>query len=281
MAIETKISWSDATHNFWTGCRKISPECAYCYAERWSKRTGRDFNKVIRTKNFDAPLRWKEPRVIFTCSLYDFFLDGADQWRDDAWEVIRKANWHKWLILSKRWNRIGHPFSHVPWLLDKTDPWPHVFFGASAGNQRMLEFQLPQMLAIPAAGYFVSAEPLLGPLDFFHVNETTGFTFNALSKKVGISFRGRGLDAVIVGGESGGPEYRRLVWPHECGAGYSEDCLFEGRKWEPKPDALAWVRSIRDQCLDASVTFLFKQWGGPRPDSGGAMLDGREWKGMP
>src|SRR5262245_36492902 len=98
MGVESKISWTDATHNFWYGCRKVSPECARCYAERWAKRVGRDFGTVTRIKDFAAPIRWKEPKVIFTCSLSDFFIEEGDRWRDEAWEVIRQAPQHKWLI---------------------------------------------------------------------------------------------------------------------------------------------------------------------------------------
>jgi len=267
----TKISWATSSHNFWYGCQKVSPECAYCYAERWAKRTGRDFANVTRVKDFTAPLRWPEPKVIFTCSLSDFFVKEADAWREEAWEVIRKAYWHTWLILSKRWSRVI-PEADIPWVKEKTAPWPHVVLGASAGNQRMLDWQLPLMHRVPAARYFLSAEPLLGPIDLSKWMDACAYGHRPERAKV---------DCVIVGGESGGPEYRRLVRPHECAAALRRDCLFDGHKWEPKPTALQWVRSIRDQCADAGVTFHLKQWGGPKPDSGGAMLDGREWRQFP
>lgn len=90
------------------------------------------------------------------------------------------------------------------------------------------------------------------------------------------------VDWCIAGGESGGPEHRRLV---EQGYSFSDKSgLYldeRGRTWYPKPVALSWVRSLRDQCVAAGVPFFFKQYGGPKPTSGGRMLDGVTWDEMP
>lgn len=61
MAKETKIEWADATWNPWYGCSKVSPACDNCYAEKWAKRSGRDFSKLTRAADatFYAPLKWK------------------------------------------------------------------------------------------------------------------------------------------------------------------------------------------------------------------------------
>ena len=267
----TKISWATSSHNFWYGCQKVSPECAYCYAERWAKRTGRDFANVTRVKDFTAPLRWPEPKVIFTCSLSDFFVKEADTWRDEAWEVIRKAYWHTWLILSKRWDRVLANPDFIPWNKQRGGIWPNVWLGVSAGNQRMLKQRMEEMTyATGAAKTFLSAEPLLGDLglgNYLYTRLQTGDGNYPLHK----------LDLVIVGGESGGPEHRALVYRNE-----SSHVWDNGRvTYRPKPRALEWVRSIRDQCEAAGVAFHFKQWGGPKPDSAGAMLDGREWREFP
>ncbi|HCS46805.1 MAG TPA: hypothetical protein DIW61_00535, partial [Candidatus Aminicenantes bacterium] len=86
----------------------------------------------------------------------------------------------------------------------------------------------------------------------------------------------RALDWVIVGGESGGPPERALAQPTTGTARWAA----KGRPC--KEDApLQWVRAIRDQCQAAGVAFHFKQWGGPRPKSGGRLLDGREWNEFP
>ena len=89
----TKIQWTDATVNFWTECKKVSDGCKYCYMYRDKERYGQEPTSILRTSDntFDKALKWKEPKLIFTCSWSDFFIDEADQWRDDAWEVIRKT----------------------------------------------------------------------------------------------------------------------------------------------------------------------------------------------
>lgn len=284
MADITKIEWTDATYNPWYACHKVSPGCANCYMDRWAKRSGRDPEKVTRAKDatFYAPLKWKEPKVIFTCSLSDFFIEEADPWRDDAWKVIADTPQHTYLILTKRPERIK-PFLPGWLLIEKKWPWPHVRLGVSAENQYWLDKRLPELLKIPAAGYFVSAEPLLAPLDFgfdgmeeppddWHGKETERYFWHSRICQSYCDyacggFWGSKLDAVIVGGESGGPKHRRLVR-------LKRD--FGLPRWEPKPSALEWVRLIRDQCEKAGVKFILKQWGGPRPESGGKILNGKE-----
>lgn len=269
MAKETKISWCEATWNPWYGCHKVSPGCANCYAERWAKRSDRDFEQITKAKDATlyAPLKWKEPRVIFTCSLSDFFIEGAELWRNEAWEVIHQTPHHIYLILTKRpelalgripWHRKLVHTAGQSFITENS--WPHVRLGVSAENQYWLDRRLPEILKIPAAGYFVSAEPLLGPVDF--------------SRRLG---RVSNIQAVIAGGESGGPEHRSLVKKPKAdhGGPHSESW------WLPTDEALRWVRAIRDQCAAAGVKFILKQWGGPRPDSGGRLLDGKTHDGYP
>ena len=248
MGERTKISWATSTWNPWYGCHKVSPGCAYCYMDRWAIRSGRDPEKVTRAKDstFYAPLHWKESQIIFTCSLSDFFIEEADQWRANAWKVIKDTPQHIYLILTKRIQR------------RLFIPFPNVRLGISVENQYWLNKRLPELFQISAAGYFISAEPLLGPLNF---TEAIADWWESNYK----------LEQIIVGGESGGPKYRRLVYEWQSSPG----------RLDPKPRALEWVHSIRDQCLGAGINFFFKQWGGPRPESGGHLLDGREYQAMP
>lgn len=198
MAETTEIGWTDATWNPWMGCDKVSPGCAHCYMFRDQERYGRDPSKVVRSKTkFTEPLKWAEPRRIFTCSWSDWFHPDADQWRDEAWEVIRQTPQHTYQILTKRPERAS---LHLPkdWGLG----WENVWLGTSVENQRWahrIDF-LPL-----SAGRFVSAEPLLGPLD--------------LSTRIHL------LSWVIVGGESG-PEARPmdLAWAREI----REQCRVAG-----------------------------------------------------
>src|SRR5690349_7168633 len=109
MADKTKIQWADSTVNFWHGCHKVSEGCKFCYMFRDKQRYGQDPEIVVRAKaaSFDKALHWKDPRRIFTCSWSDFFIEDADAWRADAWEIIRHTPQPTWLILTKRPERIA------------------------------------------------------------------------------------------------------------------------------------------------------------------------------
>lgn len=190
MGEQTGIGWTNATWNPWMGCTRVSPGCAHCYMFRDMARYGRDPNVVTRSKTkFAEPLRWKTPRRVFTCSWSDWFHEGADAWRDEAWEIIRRTPHLTYQILTKRPERIE---AHLPWGA-YGDPWPNVWLGVSVENQRHA-YRASLLATIPAAVRFVSAEPLLSAV-----------TFPASTLKA--------LGWVIVGGESG-PEHRgaNLDW---------------------------------------------------------------------
>jgi protein gp37 len=136
---ETKISWAHATVNFWTGCNHVSAECEGCYADTLLTRTGRDFTTLALTQTWsDAyevdkdAAREGGTKIIFTCSLSDFFHLQADRWRGDAWNVIRDCQHVHWLVLTKRPERIrdhlpadwGEHFPHVCWVSQLVAPTP-------------------------------------------------------------------------------------------------------------------------------------------------------------
>ena len=110
----SNINWTDHTWNPWVGCRHVSVECDHCYADFLvSKRMGRDFGAVTRTKTWRDPIKWnaRAPELqaklgrrvrIFCASLTDFFIQDADEWRDEAWQVIRDCPNLDFLILTKR-----------------------------------------------------------------------------------------------------------------------------------------------------------------------------------
>lgn len=110
----SKISWTEDTFNPWIGCRHVSAECDHCYAETLvENRMGKDFGKIWRSKTWRDPFKLnrqaaeltktlgRRPRM-FCASLTDFFIQDADAWRDEAWEVIRECSDIDWLILTKR-----------------------------------------------------------------------------------------------------------------------------------------------------------------------------------
>ncbi len=273
MGKNTGISWTDSTWNPWMGCTPVASGCTWCYARREMTRYGRSFSTVTRTKpaTFNLPLKLAPGTRVFVCSWSDFFHPSADAWRAEAWGIIRRRPDLTFIIPTKR---PGNVAERTPWIMrtrietvawDK--PWPHVWGLVSASTQLEVDEVVPKLLALPFAVRGVSLEPLLGSVDLI------GHIARRLPGDPPAWWR-RGLHWAIVAGESGGPTERRLVDP------YSEDGeALSG--YVPKPRALAWVRFLRDQCQAAGTAFHFKGWGGPRPDSGGRFLDGREWLEFP
>lgn len=184
MAETTGIEWADATWNPWRGCHKVSQGCKNCYMFRDQVRYGRDPNVVVRSApaTFNAPLKWaKSGKVaegarIFTCSWSDWFIEEADEWRDEAWRIIDATPRFNYLILTKRPERIRACLP-ADW-----GPYPNVWLGVSAERQEEAQERVPYLFRLPAAVRFVSAEPLLGPLN--------------------LGFSPAYVDWVITGGES-------------------------------------------------------------------------------
>ena len=171
MGATSAIQWTDATWNPWYGCQKVSAGCKFCYMYRDMKRYGRDPNIVQRAKpaTFNAPLKWKEPQLIFTCSWSDFFIQDADAWRAEARAIIRDTPRHTYQILTKRIELVQESWFENVWL------------GVSVENRAALG--RIDVLRTKSAGLrFLSIEPLLEDLG----------KLNLL-----------GIDWVILGGESG------------------------------------------------------------------------------
>src|ERR1019366_1702366 len=135
MAKETNISWAHCTQNFEQGCDKIAPECAHCYIERTLRQQHLEpWGKVYRSKStWGNPDKWEREcaaagvyKRVFTDSLSDFFHVGADAWRHEAWQIIKRTPHLIYLILTKRPVRIA---SHLPpdW------PYANVWLGVSTG----------------------------------------------------------------------------------------------------------------------------------------------------
>ena len=229
----------------------------------------------------DQPLRWKRPRMIFVCAHGDLFHEAVpDEWIDRVFAVMALAPHHTFQVLTKRPERAARYFVRdaddgfmpaeariehrakqmaaipVGKTLVGTMPWPHVWLGTSVEDQATADARIPHLLHTPAAVRFVSAEPLLGPLDL-----TRGVIGTSRSPLLGGNSEGSGsltdwaglprLDWVIVGGESG----------------------TNARPMHPD-----WARSLREQCQAAGVAFFFKQWGEWLPamqSSTGTVLNGR------
>lgn len=239
MGETTGISWSDTTWNPWMGCTKVSEACKHCYMFRDANRYGWDPTVVRRSKTrFDAILdrkRFPAGKKVFTCSWSDFFHPGADEWRQEAWEIIRQRSDLILQILTKRPERI---LDHLP--ADWGNGWPNVWIGVTAENQQRADQRIPLLLEVPAAVHFASCEPLLGPIGldplWLRPSPSTAFLDGRITPDMPAwtRFGAYALKWLITGGESG-PQAR--------------------------PSHPDWFRSLQDQCQQAGVAFHFKQWG--------------------
>ena len=166
----SKINWTDHTWNPWIGCRHVSAECDHCYADFLvSKRMGRDFGSVTRTKTWRDPVKWnaRAPELqaklgrrvrVFCASLTDFFIQDADEWREEAWQVIRECPNLDFLILTKR-PRLIPPRLPKDW----GRGYPNVWLGTTCGVRSSYP-RIDDLRGIPAVVRFISAEPLLEPM---------------------------------------------------------------------------------------------------------------------
>ena len=155
------------------GCNKVSEACKFCYIGGVIGRMGREpFDGPVRTKTWKTPCKWdREAKQtgsrdrVFTCSLSDYFHEEADAWREDAWSVIKSCEHLDWLILTKRPENI---IDRLP--ADWGEGYPNVWLGVTIESQEFVE-RLDLLSAAPAVIHFVSAEPLLSPIDFGgHIN---------------------------------------------------------------------------------------------------------------
>jgi protein gp37 len=234
MASNSAIEWTEATWNPLTGCTKISPGCKHCYAEQMAKRLQamgqrnyiNGFNLAMHEHAVELPLSWKRPQTIFVNSMSDLFQEEVPpNFIARVFDVMCRAKWHRFQVLTKRSGRLLDLSQSLPWE-------PHIWQGVSVENEDYV-FRIDDLRRTNARIKFLSLEPLLGPLRRLDL---------------------RGIDWVIVGGESG-----------------------PGARWMD----VSWVTDIRDQCRDAGVPFFFKQWGGVRKKRTGRTLDGRTWDEMP
>ncbi len=194
MSDRSAIEWTEATWNPVTGCTKVSPGCAHCYAETFAERFRgvpghpyeMGFDLTLRPERLDQPLQWRRSRMIFVNSMSDLFHeDVPDEYIHRVFEVMVRAHWHVFQVLTKRSARLSALAADLPWP-------SNVWMGVSVENQRF-DFRIDHLRRTGAAVKFLSCEPLLGPL--------------ALDLK--------GINWVIVGGESGrGARPMRPEWAH-------------------------------------------------------------------
>lgn len=183
MATNSHIEWTDATWNPVTGCTKVSPGCKHCYAERMARRLKlmgqqnyrNGFETTLQPQMLDLPLRWKSPKQIFVNSMSDLFhSDVPVSYIKEVFDVMHRANWHQYQVLTKRSERLMQLSSQLPWQ-------PQIWMGVSVETEKYVN-RIDHLRQTAAHIKFLSLEPLLGPLRRLNLD---------------------GIDWVIVGGESG------------------------------------------------------------------------------
>jgi len=195
MAYKTDISWADTSWPVTVGCDKLSAGCAGCYAMRDARRMGENPNPkvssvyhglVVKQHNgllnwtgvvrelperLDWPAKWPEHRDIFVCSQSDLFHEGiSDEFIGRVFSVMWNNPQHTYYVLTKRPERLLQLLQETPpeGLQDlNSTNFPHVIVGISAEDQKAAEERMPLLMQVPLAPTqrFVSAEPLIGPLD--------------------------------------------------------------------------------------------------------------------
>jgi protein gp37 len=272
MGENSKIEWTTHTFNPWWGCTKVSEACKHCYAEAWSKRVGQQVwgpqvqRRTFGDAHWQQPLRWnaaalaasERPRV-FCASMADVFEDREElnASRARLWKLIEATPQLDWLLLTKRPQNVGR-------LAGWGQDWPkHVWLGTTVELQARADELLPHLALVPAAVKFISAEPLLGPLE---LHRWLGSTINW----------------VITGGESGpkarpaSPDWFRSI-QLQCMTANVPFHFKQWGDWAPGEGVnLAGRRAIRQQIADDGTTMLRVG-----KKAAGRRLDGAEWDGLP
>lgn len=183
MAHNSSIEWTESTWNPVTGCTKISPGCKNCYAERLAKRLKamgqanyqNGFQLTLQPQMLEVPLKWKKPQTIFVNSMSDLFHKNVpEDYILKVFEVMNKASWHRFQVLTKRSDRLARLSPKINWT-------ENIWMGVSVESQKYV-FRIDDLRATEAQVKFLSLEPLLSPLHELDLSD---------------------IDWAIVGGESG------------------------------------------------------------------------------
>ena len=282
MSENSKIAWTENTWSPWWGCREISPACQNCYAKRLSHRFGHDCwgdkpRLMLSEAHWRKPLVWnrkaeREGRIIPVFpSMCDPFEDRPElvEPRKRLTSMIARTPNLFWLLLTKRPENI-HKWPFRTGLLNGCipvdDAWPNnVGLGVTVENNDY-RWRVAKILEVPAALYFLSAEPLLGEL-------------NLASIRYRADGREHCIDALRGEWSSGKPDFPTLPGWGSGRLGW----VIVGTESGPRrrPTDIAHIRSLRDQCEAAGIPFLLKQM-----EIGGKLvkmplLDGRVWDEVP
>ena len=238
MGAKSNIEWTESTWNPVTGCDKVSQGCRHCYAERLAfrlqamgQRNYRNgFALTLQEHMLEVPLRWRVPQTIFVNSMSDLFhQDVPDDYILRVFDVMNRAHWHRFQVLTKRSERLTEIAPQLPWA-------PHIWMGVSV-ESAAYTYRIDHLRSTGAHVKFLSLEPLLGRLENLDLDD---------------------MNWAIVGGESG-PGARPIQ--EEWVAEIRDQCLaasvpfffkqwggvrkksagrvLQGRTWDEMPNAVA------------------------------------------
>jgi protein gp37 len=263
---DSHIEWTDHTFNPWWGCEKVSPACDHCYAWTMDKRfkpNGKRHWGANAPRRFFGEKHWAEPLTwnraakkagtrarVFCGSMCDvmekhrdFQTDlGMDLSRVRLCALIARTPRLTWMLLTKRPENYREMLP-PSWLKEAPG---NVWLGTSVEDQKTADERIPLLLQTPAAVRFVSAEPLLGPVNLG--------LLGTIPNSSPYSLTADRLDWIVTGGESG-PNAR--------------------------PSHPDWFRQIRDDCQAARVAYFFKQWGAWVPTTQNQWVTGHEHRIFP
>jgi protein gp37 len=231
---KSKIEWTESTWNPVSGCTKVSRGCDNCYAERMAMRLKamgtkgyeNGFEVTLHPESLEKPLKLKKPQMIFVNSMSDMFHEKIpDEFIVQIFDVMNRAHWHTFQVLTKRPKRLAEMADRLNW----TD---NIWMGVTVEANQYVD-RVDYLRTCPAKIKFLSLEPLIDSVDKLDY---------------------RGIDWVIVGGESG---------------------------YGARPIKKEWVLEIRNRCRDENIDFFFKQWGGVNKKKTGRLLEGKTYDAMP
>lgn len=246
---ETAILWTDLSWNPMSGCTPLGPECKHCYArgiaepKRGTPAFPQGFDLTYRPHKLGELAKVKAPSLVFANSMSDLFHPSIpDEWRDRVLATVAASPRHQVQTLTKRPEVLARYTS--------THKLPgNLWVGVSVGHPSSLH-RIDTLRGVDAAVRFVSVEPMLAD--------------------IGPALDLRGMHWLIGGGESG----CHLMDPVEREERGMADRTDRGR-WVPRPSRIPWARNLRDACAAQGVRFFWKQWGGPKGEAAGRLLDGR------
>ncbi len=211
--------------NPWHGCQKLSEGCLNCYVFRIDEKIDRDAGKVVRNQTFDLPIsrsknlyKIKSGETVYTCLSSDFFLEDADAWRLEAWDIIARRPDLHFVIITKRIQRFSVVLPD-----DWGNGYDNVTICCTCENQQRADERLPHFLSAPIKHREIVCEPLLEAINLS-------------------PYLGQEIELVTVGGESG--DYARIC-DYDWVLSIRDACISAGVKFHFKQTGANFCRDGR------------------------------------